>query len=70
MSTSLTLQALLKSTIAHAALGASGSTRVSVLPPSAQALYLAAAANLQAAPAKPGTTGTTMVVVVPTDADV
>jgi len=70
VSTSLTLQALLKSTIAHAALGASGSTRVSGLPPSAQALYLAAAANRQAAPAKPGTTGTTMVVVVPTDADV
>ena len=70
MSTSLTLQALLKSTIAHAALGALGSTRVSGLPPSAQALYLAAAANRQAAPAKSGTTGTTMVVVVPTDADV
>jgi len=70
VSTSLTLQALLKSTIAHAALGASGSTRVSGLPPSAQALYLAAAANRQAAPAKSGTTGTTMVVVVPTDADV
>ena len=70
MSTSLTLQALLKSTITRADLGAPGATRVSGLTPSARALYLAAAANRQAPLTPSGTAGATLVVVVPTDADV
>jgi transcription-repair coupling factor (superfamily II helicase) len=70
VSTSLTLQALLKTTIARARLGVPGSERVAGLSPAAQALFLAAAANRQAPPARPGATGSTLVVVVPTDADV
>ncbi len=70
MSTSLTLQALLKSVIARAGIGAPGAAHVTGLSPAARALYLAAAAHGQAPPAKPGTAGTTMVVVVATDADV
>ncbi len=70
MSTSLTLQALLKTTIARAGLGAPGSERVAGLSPAAQALFLAAAANRQAPAVRPGATGSTLVVVVPTDADV
>ena len=70
MSTSLTLQALLKSVISRAGLGVPGEGRVTGLPPAARALFLAAAAHGQAPPPKPGTTGTTVVVVVPTDADV
>ncbi|HEY3383870.1 MAG TPA: transcription-repair coupling factor [Vicinamibacterales bacterium] len=70
MSTSLTLQALLKATINKVALGVPGPTRVTGLSPAAQALYLAAAANRQAPAPRPGTTGSTIVVVVPTDADV
>ena len=70
MSTSLTLQALLKSTIAHAALGAPGAARVTGLPPAAQALFLAAAATRQAPAPKPGKRGATILALVPTDADV
>jgi transcription-repair coupling factor (superfamily II helicase) len=70
VSTSLTLQALLKSTIARADLGAPGATHVSGLSPSARALYLAAAANRQALLTVTGVAGTTIVVVVSTDADV
>ncbi len=70
MSTSLTLQALLKSTVARAGFGAPGAMRVSGLSASARALYLAAAAHRQAPPARPGTVGTALVAVVPTDADV
>ena len=70
MSTSLTLQALLKSTISQAGLGAPGDGRIVGLSPAAQALFLAAAANRQAPAARPGATGSTLLVVVPTDADV
>ena len=70
MSTSLTLQALLKSVTARAGMGASGAARVTGLSPAARALYLGAAAHGQAPPAKPGTVGTTIVVVVATDAAV
>jgi transcription-repair coupling factor (superfamily II helicase) len=70
VSTSLTLQALLKSTMARADLGAPGTTRVSGLSPAARALYLAAAANRQAPLTLAGAAGATIVAVVPTDADV
>lgn len=70
MSTSLTLQALLKSTIARAGIGVPGAASVSGLAPAAQALYLAASAHRQAPQPKPGTSGATIVAVVPTDADV
>ena len=70
MSTSLTLQALLKSVIARAGLGAPGAARVSGLSPAARALHLAAAAHRQAQPPRPGAAGPMMVVVVATDADV
>jgi transcription-repair coupling factor (superfamily II helicase) len=43
---------------------------VTGLSPAARSLYLAAAAHGQAPPAKPGTAGTTMLVVAATDADV
>jgi transcription-repair coupling factor (superfamily II helicase) len=68
MPTSLTLQALLKAVVARLDLGAPDATRVTGLPAAAQALYLAAAAHRQAAPARPGAAGATLVVVVPTDA--
>lgn len=67
MSTSLTLQALLKAVSARLGLGTPGAAHVTGLPPSAQALYLAAAALHQATPSRPGATGSTIVVVVPTD---
>ena len=70
MSTSLTLQALLKGVVARAGLGAPGAAHVAGLSPAARALYLAAAAHGQALPAKPGTAGTTMLVIVASDADV
>jgi transcription-repair coupling factor (superfamily II helicase) len=70
VSTSLTLQALLKSAIAHAGLGAPGAARVAGLSPAAAALFLAASANRQAPAARPGAAGSTLLVVVPTDADV
>ena len=70
MSTSLTLQALLKGATARAGIGVPGAAHVTGLSPAARALYLAAAAHGQAAPARPGATGTTMIVVVATDADV
>ena len=70
VSTSLTLQALLKSVITRTGIGAPGAAHVTGLSPAARALYLAAAAHGQAPPARPGTAGTTMVVVVATDADV
>ena len=69
VSTSLTLQALLKATIAKAGLGASGRP-VAGLTAAAQALYLAAAANRHAPQARPGVAGTIVLVVAPTDADV
>ncbi len=69
--TSLTLQALLKNTTARAHLGdqAPGGV-VTGLPAAAQALYLATAATRHAPAPRPGTRGKTLVVVVPTDADV
>jgi transcription-repair coupling factor (superfamily II helicase) len=70
LSTSLTLQALLKSTIGRAGLGAPGAARVAGLSPAAQALFLAAAASRQAPAVRPGAAGSTLLVVVPTDADV
>jgi transcription-repair coupling factor (superfamily II helicase) len=70
VSTSLTLQALLKSTIARAGIGAPGTQRIGGLSPAAQALFLAAAAHGQAQPGRPGTIGPTLLVIVPTDADV
>ncbi len=70
MSTSLNLQALLKSTIARAGFGASGVTRVAGLSSSARALYLAAAASRDARLTPSGSAVATIVAVVPTDADV
>jgi transcription-repair coupling factor (superfamily II helicase) len=70
MSTSLTLQALLKSTIARAGLGAPGAERVSGLSPAAQALFLAAAASRQAPASRRGAANPTLLVVAPSDADV
>ncbi|RPJ69308.1 MAG: hypothetical protein EHM24_18980, partial [Acidobacteria bacterium] len=69
--TSLTLQALLKNTTARAHLGdqAPGGV-VTGLPAAGQALYLAAAATRHAPAVRPGSRGKTLVVVVPTDADV
>ncbi|MGE5433932.1 MAG: hypothetical protein ACM3S3_04000, partial [Candidatus Doudnabacteria bacterium] len=67
---SLTLQALLKTTITRLNLGAPGAQRITGLSPAAQALYLAAAANRQAPAARHGGSSATMIVVVPTDADV
>ena len=70
MPTSLSLQALLKSAILRAGLGAPGAARVSGLSASARALYLAAAANRLAAPAASGHPEATVVALVATDADV
>ncbi len=70
MSTSLTLQALLKSAIGRSGFGAPGAPKVAGLSPAAQALFLAAAANSQAPSPRPGATGATILVLVPTDADV
>ncbi len=70
MSTSLSLQALLKSVIARAGLGAPGVTRVVGLSSSARALYLAAAASRDARLTPAGSAVATIVAVVPTDADV
>ncbi|HSK08983.1 MAG TPA: transcription-repair coupling factor, partial [Vicinamibacterales bacterium] len=69
MSTSLTLQALLKTAIARAHLGDQGVPRVSGLTPAAQAFYLAAVATRHAPAARPGIRGKTVVVLVPSDAD-
>ena len=71
MSTSLTLQALLKSVIARAGLGAPGAgARDRPVARRARALPRRPPRTRQAPPARPGTAGTTMVVVVATDADV
>ncbi len=70
MSTSLTLQALLKGTIARAGFGAPSLARVAGLSSSARALYLAAAASRDARLTPAGSAVATIVVVVPTDADV
>ena len=67
---SLTLQALLKSTIARVNLGAAGAKQVTGLSPAAQALFLAAAANRHAPAVRQGSVSATLIVVVPTDADV
>jgi transcription-repair coupling factor (superfamily II helicase) len=69
--TSLTLQALLKTTTARAHFGdqAPGGI-VTGLPAAAQALYLAAAATKHPPAPRPGPPRNTLVVVVATDADV
>ncbi len=70
MSTSLTLQTLLRSAIARAGFAGPGLARVSGLSSSARALFLAAAANRDARLTPTGAAVATIVAVVPTDADV
>ena len=70
MSTSLTLQALLKHTITRLNLGAPGAKHITGLSPAARALYLAAAAHRQAATDSTGKSAATILAVVATDTDV
>jgi transcription-repair coupling factor (superfamily II helicase) len=70
VSTSLNLQALLKSAMARAGFDAPNVRRVAGLSSSARALYLAGAASRDARLTPAGSALATIVAVVPTDADV